>query len=108
MAIWRKRGRYDKAVPFFEKAIALDPDFALAYTKLAVASNNLGQSNKRDEYAKKALEHLDRLSPRERYYIQGFFYSTKFDTMPQAIDAYRTLLQLYPSHSATLNSRGHG
>ena len=44
----------------------------MAHAKLAVVYNNLGLFDKRDEYAKQALARIDRLTTRERYYIEGF------------------------------------
>ena len=35
-------GRFLAAVPLFERAIALDPNFAMAYYYLSVAFNNAG------------------------------------------------------------------
>jgi hypothetical protein len=48
----------------------------MAQAKLAVVYNNLGLFDKRDRFAKEALSRTDRLTTRERYYIEGFYYST--------------------------------
>jgi TolB-like protein len=50
----------------------LDPGFAMALAKLGVVMSNLGRHAEGDEYAEKALEHVDRLSERERLYIEGW------------------------------------
>jgi serine/threonine protein kinase/TolB-like protein len=56
---WNKRGRQNlnKAIEYFEQSIALDSNFALAYTGLADAysSAELGDNSKPREYALKAL-----------------------------------------------------
>jgi tetratricopeptide (TPR) repeat protein len=95
------RGREEPAIAMFEKAVAIDPNFALALVKLAVAHNNLGQSNLRREYATRALQHLDRLTLRERYYIQGIAYSDRPETLGKAIEAYRTAIELFPDATAS-------
>jgi tetratricopeptide (TPR) repeat protein/TolB-like protein len=99
-----QRGRYLDAIPHFEQAIKADPGFALAYAKLAVVSNNSGLSNDRDKYAERALQLVDRLTPRERYYIEGFYYSARPETTTRAIAAYEKVLELYPDHSASRNN----
>ena len=95
-----QRGREEEAVPLFEKALAIDPDFALALTKLAVVENNIGHWTRRDEFAKRALEKADRLPARERYYIEGFYYSHSDQTVGKAIDAYKKAIELYPDHQS--------
>jgi serine/threonine protein kinase/tetratricopeptide (TPR) repeat protein len=98
---FHQRARYQEAFPHLERAIAIDPGFALAYTKLAVGNGNTGRSNERDKYAKRALELTDRLTPRERYYIEGYYYSSRLEDTQKAIDAYEKAVKLYPDHSAS-------
>ena len=96
-----QRARYPEAFPHFERAIAIDPSFALAYIKLAVGNGNIGRSNERDRYAKRALELTDRLTPRERYYIEGYYYSSRAEDTARAIEAYSKAVEIYPDHSAS-------
>jgi eukaryotic-like serine/threonine-protein kinase len=100
------RAREAEALPLLEKAVATDPNFAMALTKLAVVESNLGHPLKREEYSKRAMEHLDRLSPRERYYIEGYYYSNKADSMQRAIDAYKKAIELYPDHASARHNLG--
>ena len=99
-----QRSRYLDALPLFEQATRVDPNFALAYVKMAVASGNIGRSNERDEYAKKALALVDRLSPRERFYIEGYYHSNDLYRTAEAISAYQKAVDLYPDHSASRNN----
>jgi eukaryotic-like serine/threonine-protein kinase len=94
------RGREPEAVAPLEKAISIDPNFAMALTKLAVVESNLGHPLKREEYSKRALALLDRLSPRERYYIEGYYYSNKADSLDKSIAAYKKAIELYPDHAS--------
>lgn len=96
-----QRARYAEAIPYFERAVQLDPAFALAYVKIAVTSGNIGRSNDRDRYAAQALELVGRLTPRERYYIEGFFYSNSVESIGRAIAAYQRAVELYPDHSSS-------
>jgi tetratricopeptide (TPR) repeat protein len=96
-----------EAAAMFERAIDIDPEFAMAMSKLAVVSSNLLLADKSDEYARRALDHSDRLTPRERYYIQGVYFTKRLDTYQQAIDAYRQGLQLYPGDEPMRINLGH-
>ena len=92
---------YRKCIPLLEKAIALDPEFAMAYGALAAAYNNLGDFAKHNKFMKKALDLSDRLSDKERLYIEGKFY---FENAPEkywnkAIQAFSKLRELYPDDS---------
>ncbi|HYN06718.1 MAG TPA: protein kinase [Vicinamibacterales bacterium] len=95
-----------QAAPLLEKAIEIDPNFAMAYAKLAVVSSNLGAFNKRDDYAKRALDRIDRLTTRERYYIEGFYYGIRPETMKRSIEAYQQGLALHPEHQASRHNLG--
>jgi len=99
-----QRSRYREALPHFQKAVSIDPDFALAYVKMAVGAGNMGRSNERDQYAERALALVDRLTPRERYYIEGYYYSGKLETTGRAIEAYSKAIELFPDHSASRNN----
>jgi TolB-like protein/Tfp pilus assembly protein PilF len=90
-----------QAVPPLEKAVEIDPNFAMALAKLAVVTSNLGLSDQGDEYSKRALDNSERLTPRERYYIEGFYYSRRPETREKAIEAYRQGLALHPEHQAS-------
>ena len=46
---FHERGLSSQAVPLLEKAIEIDPNFAMAYAKLAVVNNNVGLLDKRDD-----------------------------------------------------------
>jgi TolB-like protein/Flp pilus assembly protein TadD/predicted Ser/Thr protein kinase len=98
------RAQFKAAIPLFERAIQIDPTFALAMTKLAVAHGNGGHWTLRDQYAKRALDLADRLTPRERYYIEGYYYSHNDDTVGKSIDAYRKAIELYPNHVAAVHN----
>jgi tetratricopeptide (TPR) repeat protein/TolB-like protein/predicted Ser/Thr protein kinase len=93
-----ERSLESQAVPMFEKAIEIDPNFAMALAKLAVVSGNLGLRDKRDEYTQRALDNTDRLTTRERYYIEGLHYTGRPDTFERGIEAYRQGVALHPEH----------
>ena len=87
---------YREAIPLYEKAVALDPGFAMAYRGMAAAYSNLGYAEKERETIQKAMELRDRISDRERYQIEGNFYYQSEKTYEKAIEAFNKLLELYP------------
>jgi len=98
------RSEYTQAIEFFEEAVRLDPEFALAYVKLSTTHGNLFQFQERNEYAERALELADRLSERERYYLQGAYYGNRSETNDRAIEGYEKALELYPDDTASRNN----
>ncbi len=90
-------GAYRKSILLMERAIAVDPEFAMAYRSMGMAYSNLGYRVERIKYLQKAFEFRDRLSDRESYIIQGDFYGFSEATYNKAIEAFNQLLQLYPT-----------
>ncbi len=105
--IYYKKGDNRQAIAFFEKAVAIDPEFAMAYRFMASAYDHLGYTSDWRKYLQKALELSDRVSDRERYQIQGDYYwlsGEKF--FDKAIETYEKLIELYPDD--WIGNRGLG
>ncbi|MFQ6038436.1 MAG: protein kinase, partial [Candidatus Aminicenantales bacterium] len=100
------RGEYRQSIASMEKAVALDPEFAMAYRSMAMSYNNLGLLGRRNEFIEKALELKDRLSQRERYLIEGGYWSSSEETYDRAIEAYSALLELYPEDTTAHQNLG--
>jgi tetratricopeptide (TPR) repeat protein len=84
------------AVPHFQRAIELDPNFAMAYAVQGVASSNLGSKKESVEYLKKAYELRDRASERERFYITGHYYDLVTGELDKVVDLYQQWMRIYP------------
>jgi tetratricopeptide (TPR) repeat protein/predicted Ser/Thr protein kinase len=89
------QGQFPAAVPFFERAIALDPNFAMAYLFLGIAFNNAGDIERSREYTRKAFALIDRVSEYERDIITADYFSYDGQS-DKAIDALRLGIQNYP------------
>jgi DNA-binding winged helix-turn-helix (wHTH) protein/tetratricopeptide (TPR) repeat protein len=100
------RYQQDEARVLFEKAVAIDPGFAMALAKLSVVHYNIGQDKQSAEYAERALANLDRLSPRERYSIQGWYYVRREATLGRAVEAYTQALATFPDFAAARANLG--
>jgi eukaryotic-like serine/threonine-protein kinase len=83
------------AVPFYKRAIELDPNFAMAYARLAVMYSNYGQMNVSKPYLDKAFELKDRASEPERFYITGHYYADN-GQLEKGNAAYELFKQTYP------------
>jgi eukaryotic-like serine/threonine-protein kinase len=89
------QGRFLAARPLFERAIALDPNFAMAYYFVAIAFNNAGDTARQVEYDRKAFALIDRVSEYERVSIAGGYYDSTGE-LDKAMDAYRRGSENYP------------
>jgi serine/threonine protein kinase/Tfp pilus assembly protein PilF len=85
-----------KSIEMMEQAVAVDPEFAMAYRSMAMAYSNLAYRQKAKEFMQKALELTDRLSDRERLLIEADFYGRSESTYGKSIEAYEKLLEIYP------------
>ena len=91
------------AIPFYQRAIDLDPNFALAYARLGTCYGNVGQSGLQEQYEKKAFELRDRASERERLYITAHYY-TDTGQLDKGIAAYELYKQTYPRDNVPYNN----
>jgi tetratricopeptide (TPR) repeat protein len=90
----------------FEKAVALDPDFAMAYFNLAYANHNLENIEARDTAIKRAKALSLRTTEKERLYIEAS-YALRVEKDVAKYD--RILLQIaekYPKEKEVFVSLG--
>jgi eukaryotic-like serine/threonine-protein kinase len=83
-------------IPYYQQALELDPNFALAYRALSVAYINLGQSTRATENLKKAFELRERVSEHEKYSISGRYYSDVTGELDKANHVYELWAETYP------------
>ncbi len=87
----RARGSWAEAIPFYRRAIDLDPNFALAYARTAVMYFNLQQDESAAELSAKAFALRDRVSEHEKLYIESRYY----DDVDGDLDKYIEILELW-------------
>src|SRR5580765_469300 len=85
-----------EAIPFFKRAIELDPNFALAYVALSLSYFNLNQAGLAAENATKAYELRDHVSERERYRISATYYHAVTGELERSIEVYELWSKSYP------------
>jgi len=83
------------AIQLFQRAISLDPNFAMAYASLGVAYE---ESSERESLANfsKAYELREHVSERERFYIDAHYHDSVTGDWEKARQAYELWSQLYP------------
>src|SRR5271165_1462567 len=62
------------ALPFFKRALELDPNFAVAYNAISSAYNNLNEVGRSQENVRKAYDLREKLSEHERLSIEATYY----------------------------------
>jgi serine/threonine protein kinase/tetratricopeptide (TPR) repeat protein len=96
----------EPAAPFFKQAVALDPNFAIAYATLGQVETNLGNRGAGIEYTKKAYSLRDRASEAEKFYIDSHYYDNVTGDVEQANQVYQLWTQTYPRDSIPFNNLG--
>ena len=103
---FRTKGNAE-AIPFYKRAIELDPNFAVAYASLGLVYGNLGQANLSAQNIKKAYELRDRVSEREKYRISALYYQNVTGELEQASQVYELWAKSYPKDSIPPGNLGY-
>ena len=88
------------AIPHYQKAIALDPLFARAYSSLATEYSDTGQTALAATYAIKAFELRDRCIPMEQDLIAAVYHESVTGNLAKAAEAYQLLAAARPRSSS--------
>ena len=94
------------ALPFYMRAIELDPHFAEAYSTLAASYSNLNEAGLALEYARKAYELREKVSERERFSIEAFYYQYVTGELDRAAQTFDLWQQTYPRNFAPYTDLG--
>ncbi len=91
----------EASLSFFQRAIELDPNFAMAYARLGVAYSNLNEPSLAAENTTKAYQLRSNTSEKEKLYIACHYHDLVTGDIDQAIQAYLLLRQTYPREEAS-------
>jgi eukaryotic-like serine/threonine-protein kinase len=94
------------ALPFLQRAVELDPTFALAYRALGSVYGNLSQTDRMRVNIRKAYDLREKVSERERFYIEANYYWEGTGELEKAIPAYELWRQTYPTDYALYTHLG--
>jgi eukaryotic-like serine/threonine-protein kinase len=84
------------AIPFFKRAIELDPNFAVAYAYLGILASDALEPSLSVDYRTKAYELRDRTSDAERYWVTAAYHKGVTGNIPKAIEACDLWIEAYP------------
>jgi serine/threonine protein kinase/Flp pilus assembly protein TadD len=100
--------RYDpaSASKFFQQAILIDPNFAMAYAMLGSCYFNLGETGLAAESMQKAYELRERVSAPENFYIESHYYHVFTGDLVRARQVYELWQQTYPRNDVPPGNLG--
>jgi serine/threonine protein kinase/Flp pilus assembly protein TadD len=87
----------EAAIPFFKRAIELDPNFAMAYARLGNSYWNEDQLSLASTYTERSYELRDRVSERERFYIDSHYFDMVSGEETKASQVYELWRETYPN-----------
>jgi serine/threonine protein kinase/Flp pilus assembly protein TadD len=84
------------ALAYNQRAIELDPNFAIGYSAVGDCYTNLEQPGRASEYITKAFQLRERASEREKLVITADYYSSVTGEVDKAAQTYQELIDSYP------------
>jgi serine/threonine protein kinase/tetratricopeptide (TPR) repeat protein len=88
------------ALPYHQRAIQLDPNFALGYWAVGTDYSSLAEVGRASEYYTKAYQLRDHASERERLVISADYYSSVTGELDKAVQTYQEKIDSYPREPA--------
>jgi eukaryotic-like serine/threonine-protein kinase len=91
-------------LPYLQKAIELDPNFARAYSAIGATYISLGQTGRASEYYRKAYELRDHTSDREKSTIEATYYENVTGDVDKALRVREQYLSSYAADFSDENA----
>jgi len=95
------------ALPFFQRAVDLDPSFAMAYAWMSVFYGDLNEWGQAAEYARKSFALRAKVSERERFHIEGDYYGSATGELEKAAQTFELWRQTYPRDALPYERLGY-
>jgi DNA-binding winged helix-turn-helix (wHTH) protein len=95
-----------QALLYHQRAIALDPNFAMAYRAVGLDYAHLGETGRTSEYVAKAFQLREHASEREKLAITANYYHNVTRELDKAAQVYRDQIESYPQELAAYNGLG--
>ena len=94
------------ALPYDQRAIALDPNFAMAYRAVGIDYTNLSELGRASEYFSKAFQLREHASEREKLTISADYYSYATGELDKAAQSFQEEMEIYPREDAAYVNLG--
>jgi eukaryotic-like serine/threonine-protein kinase len=95
---------YAAAVPLLQRAVSLDPNFAMAYARLGNNYSALGETARAAENTRKSYELRERVSELEKFYIVSHYEEFVTGNLEAARKTYELWTQTYPRDDVPPNN----
>jgi tetratricopeptide (TPR) repeat protein len=95
------------AATLFQRAVTLDPSFAMAYARLATCYANLGEFDRAAESMRKAYALRDQVSEREQLFILSMYHELVTGDLEAARKTYELRAQIYPRDDIPIGNLGN-
>ena len=92
------------ALPFYQHAVELDPEFAYAYVSLGKTYYNLREYDRARQFYTRAYALRERASEREKFDIESMYYSDVKGDLESTIRVFREWLTSYPRDGTALGN----
>ncbi|MGA2204661.1 MAG: protein kinase [Terriglobales bacterium] len=92
---WSAKGD-TAALPFFKRAVELDPNFAMAYAQLSVLYHDLNEIAGAAGNGRKAFDLREKVSERERFWIESGYYNFATEELEKGAQTDELWQQTYP------------
>ena len=96
-----------RAGELFQRAITLDPKFAMAYARLAVCDINLGELGQAADNLRKAYELRDHVSEHEGLFILSLYHEFVTGDLDEARKTYELRAQIYAHDDIPIGNAGN-
>jgi eukaryotic-like serine/threonine-protein kinase len=92
------------ALPFFQHAVELDPNFAIGYLALGKMYFNLGKRERAKELFTKAYSLREKTSEEEKFDIESMYFQDVTGDLESTTRVFREWLGSYPRNHAALGN----
>jgi eukaryotic-like serine/threonine-protein kinase len=97
-----------QSLPYYKRAIELDPNFAWVYARMGIIYANSGENEKAIEVSRKAYELRDRVSEREKLYILEHYYQIVTGEKDKEMETLELYGRTYPNDEVPPNNLSVG